>query len=286
MEDQVIPQSINHQTLIVQTSSTDIAHIKLLEEKVKKLETENKKVKTQNANLRKTNRELMNENREPRSVVEDEETGNNVIEDLRSRRQVIENRIKGLENLRSQNQLLENKIIGLEHEDRCKGDRIKELEDLLQLHHYNCVEEIDNPKSDKARQAEMDRRLIETQQAIVSKFEERVKQLEKEKSDLVTRSRTEKKQLESQSAKHQSQLKRLTDEKGILEQEKEKILKRCSELESRCDNKDEQMRKITTFLAQAKDLVRGAEQILKGPKDCNTSDSSVSESLSQKVTDS
>ncbi|WWD04160.1 hypothetical protein V865_002226 [Kwoniella europaea PYCC6329] len=54
------------------------------------------------------------------------------------------------------------------------------------------------------------------------------------------------------------------------------MLKRCSDLASSCDDKDEQMKQITAFLAQAKDLVRGAEQILEGPRNCNTSDSSSS----------
>ncbi|WVQ66479.1 uncharacterized protein L199_004660 [Kwoniella botswanensis] len=59
------------------------------------------------------------------------------------------------------------------------------------------------------------------------------------------------------------------------------MLKRYSELESSCDNKDEQIKQITAFLAQAKDLVRGAEQILEGPKNYNTSDSTSSADQAQ-----
>ncbi|WWC95387.1 hypothetical protein V866_002249 [Kwoniella sp. B9012] len=204
------------------------------------METESKKVKIQNANLRRTNLDLITENKELRSEVEDEE----------------------------------NKTIGLQKEDRYKEDKIKKLEDLLQLHHHACVEDIQNLKDDMAHQAEMHRQFIEEEQAKVFKLEEKLKQLEKDKSDLINRVQTTKKQLESQYAEHQSHLKQLTDEKVALEQENEKMLKRCSELEISCDYKDEQTKQITAFLPQAKDLVRGAEQILEGPRNCNTSDSS------------
>ncbi|WWD04161.1 hypothetical protein V865_002227 [Kwoniella europaea PYCC6329] len=134
MADQVIPQPVS-QTVIIQTSSTDSAnqqdHIKLLKDKVKKLETESKKVETQNANLRRTNGDLKDENKKLRSEVEDEE----------------------------------NKIIELDNERKLKEDKIKELEDLLQLHHHNCVEEIQNLKNDMAHQAEMHRQSIEEEKA-------------------------------------------------------------------------------------------------------------------------